>query len=194
MRISAFPFVLLAVGLIVSSAAASAQAYSVTPTFQASFAQLDDGIQGRSYHAWGLSMGPASSDGWWSPHVWIQRYESSAFCQGTSGGTAECRNDGWMISAGPAIEFVDSGRWTGTLYPEIGIESRGDRSLNGGAGLHVSVDVGLFQPQVFGRLQSLRGSSYATIGAGITFTFGSEEQEEVAPRDPWVRADRSGRR
>ena len=194
MRISACSVVLLAGGLLVVPAVASAQAYSVTPTFQASFAQLDDGIQGRSYHAWGLSMGPARSDGWWSPHVWIQRYESSAFCLGTGGSTAECSNDGWMVSAGPAIKFVESGRWTGTLYPEVGIESRGDRSLNGGAGLHISVDAGFFQPQVFGRLQSLRGGSYATIGAGITFAFGSDEQGEAAPRDPWARTDGSGRR
>lgn len=149
-----------------------AQTMSVTPTIQASVAEYDQLVPGMEYRSYGLMLGTERPGHWWSPHVWFQRYELTSVCPEVLPDGRGCSNDGWSLSVGPAIEFLDSDRWTGRMIPQMGFTSRSDGDFTGGAGLHFGVKAGAFQPQAFGRFQTQRQGTFLTIGVGVRFEFG----------------------
>ena len=148
---------------------AAGQTYSVTPTYQTSVRAFDPGLPNATYRAWGVMVGQTTPGRWWSPHVWVQRFDHGIVCRGDQPGGESCGNEGWSFSVGPAIEFVDTGRVIGSFVSQVGLQSRGERDLTGGGGIHVGVRAGRFQPQAFGRVQLLRGQSFVTLGFGVRF-------------------------
>lgn len=157
--------------LIAIPVVAAGQTYSLTPTYQTSVRAFDPGLPGSSYRAWGVMVGQTTPGRWWSPHVWVQRFDQGVVCPSDQPGGASCGNEGWSFSVGPAIEFVDTGRVVGSFVSQVGLQSRGRRDPTGGGGIHVGVRAGRFQPQAFGRVQLLRGQSFVTLGFGVRFEF-----------------------
>ena len=149
----------------------SAQTLSLTPTFQESVSDYNSLFPQSEYQALGFMVGLKRSLGWLQPHVWFQRYEVTTYRQDVlpdqsrEGG----RVKGWMISVGPAIQLLRSGRITGDLLPQVGLATRGTGDLNGGAGVHFGFDLGFFQPRVFGRYQNMGPNWFWTLGVGMTF-------------------------
>lgn len=162
-----------------------AQTLSLTPTYQESITEYSSLFPRSEYQALGFMVGLNRAQGWWQPHVWFQRYEVVSYRQDVlpdqprDGG----RTRGWMVSMGPAIRLLRSGRITGDLLPQVGLATSGTGDLNGGAGVHFGFDVGFFQPRIFGRYQNLGPSWFWTVGVGMTFELRWEEL--VTEGSPW---------
>jgi hypothetical protein len=162
-----------------------AQTISFTPTFQQSVSQYSSLFPQSEYQALGFMVGLGRAPGWWEPHVWFQRYQVVPYRQDSRPGQPGDggKTTGWMVSVGPAIELLRSGRITGDLLPQVGMATRGTGDLNGGAGVHVGFDVGFFQPQIFGRYEHLGPGWFWTLGVGMTFEVRWEEL--VTEGSPW---------
>jgi hypothetical protein len=153
------------------SGEATAQVLSFTPTFQQSLSRYDSFVPQSDFQALGFMVGLPRTSGWWQPHVWFQRYfVTSAGQQVLPDGAGKGQKfSGWMLSVGPAIEFLRRGPIQGDLLPQLGLGSGTAGDLNGGAGIHFGFDFGFFQPGVFGRYQTLGPSWFWTLGVGMTF-------------------------
>jgi hypothetical protein len=150
---------------------ASAQVYSVTPTYQASFQEWNTQLVGSSFKAWGVMAGVDRRGSRWSPHLWIQKYELGSICVGALPAGEDCRIKGWQFAIGPKIQFVGNDRIGVSFAPNVGVDSRSNSQFSGGAGLHVNVRAGSFRPQVMGGFQRIRGRNFGTVGVGISFEF-----------------------
>jgi hypothetical protein len=148
---------------------------SVTATFQASVAEFPTSLAAPDYRSYGVMVGMQRAGQWWSPHIWLQRYDLVNICLDPTPGDARCKGDGWSLSLGPSIQFLDKGSLKGSFLPQVGLDSRGNQDLTGGAGLHLGWNVGFFRPQAFGRFQTLRGWSHVTVGAGFRIVLSSGE-------------------
>ncbi len=78
---------------------------------------------------------------------------------------------------GPSLRFLDSGRVQGYFLSQVGLASRRNQEFTGGAGIHIGWDGGFFQPQAFGRFQTLRGWNFATVGVGMRLELSSGEED-----------------
>ncbi|MFC1790881.1 hypothetical protein ACFL0I_00220 [Gemmatimonadota bacterium] len=150
-----------------------AQTLTVTPTYQASVSRYDSNVPGSEFSAYGLMLGLIRPGAWWAPHFWYQRYRTDSRQRyapdfGFPSGGDGTENTGWMLSVGPAIEYSRREPWTVTFMPQLSLTPQAERRLNGGAGVHVGFRAGLFQPQVFGRFQTLGPNVFWTVGAGVT--------------------------
>ena len=163
-------------------AAQNTRSISLTPTFQASVSQFDPVLSGSDYLAYGVMVGMPKTGGWWTPHVWYQRYSITSITRGSLPSAAGSETTGWQLSVGPAMEFLSSGSWDGVFMPQIGIGSSGSQSVKGGAGVHFGFDGGFLQPQLFGRFQTLGPGWFWTIGFGLTVEFTWEGSSD---RSPW---------
>jgi len=166
----------LGAGMLIQCAAAPASAQttsSLTATFQASVAEYPAELVAPEYRSFGIMVGVERAGHWWSPHVWLQRYDLLNVCLDPTPGDARCKGNGWSLSVGPSIAFLDKGSWKGSFLPQLGLDSRGNQDLTGGVGLHLGWDAGFFQPQAFGRFQTLRGWSHVTVGAGLRIELSS---------------------
>ena len=162
---------------------ASAQSTpSVTATFQASVAEYPTTLAAPDYRSYGVMVGMHGTEHRWSPHIWLQRYDLPNICLDPTPGDARCKGDGWSLSVGPSIRFLDKGSLQGSLLTQVGLDSRGNQDLTGGAGVHLEWDAGFFQPQAFGRFQTLRGWSHVTVGVGLRIELSSEEAS--GPKEP----------
>lgn len=156
-----------AMGTLLSGAPALAQTTaSLTATFQASVAEYQTSLReypaslaGPDYRAYGVMLGVERPGHWWSPHLWLQRYDLLNVCLDPRPGDARCKGDGWSLSVGPSLRFLDGASLKGSILPQIGLDSRGNQGLTGGAGIHLGWNVGFFEPQAFGRFQTMRGGS-----------------------------------
>lgn len=146
----------------------AAQAFEVSPTYQASVATAFTERPQSQYQAWGVMAG-LQQTGAWSPHVWVQRYRLESDCQAFLPAERDCRTEGWTVSVGPALRFIDNDRWSGLMVTQVGLDSRSRHDFTGGAGLHVGVKLGAFQPHAFSRLDVFRGTGYTTVGVGLRF-------------------------
>jgi hypothetical protein len=166
---SAFPILaaLTAVG-IGRPAPAAAQAFEFSPTYQASVATAFTERPQSRYQAWGAMVG-LQQTGVWSPHVWVQRYRLETDCQAFLPAERDCRTEGWTVSVGPALRFIDDDRWTGLVMTQVGLDSRSRHDFTGGAGIHVGVKLGAFEPHAFSRLEVFRGRGYTMVGVGLRF-------------------------
>ena len=163
-RFWALPLAFLAVALV--SAPTAAQSFDIAPTYQASVATSFAEVNGARFSAYGL-MGGFSKPGTWSPHVWVQRYRIDSDCGLLAPGADDCGAEGWTVSVGPALTFVDTPRWTGQFVGQVGIDSRSRAEWTGGAGIHVGVNFGAFQPQAFSRLDVFRSVGYTMVGVAM---------------------------
>jgi hypothetical protein len=152
------------------SAPLGAQAFDVSPTYQASVARLLTEAPQSQFQAVGVMLG-FQNTGSWSPHVWVQRYRLESDCQFYLPAQEDCRTEGWSVSIGPALQFLDTDRWTGTMVTQVGLDSRSTQDVTGGAGLHMGVKLGAFQPHAFSRLDVFRGTGYMMVGVGLRFRF-----------------------
>lgn len=159
---------LLALGLPASAAGQGLRSVGITPTYQGSIQLNERFLPGSEYRAYGIMVGWKRSGAWWNPHVWFQRYHMDSYLRGDSPEDGSSTMDGWFVSVGPAIQFLRSDTWTGEFLPQVGLTSRGAGELEGGAGLHLGLDAGFFQPQVFGRWETRGPRSYWTLGLGVT--------------------------
>jgi hypothetical protein len=116
-------------------------------------------------------VGMKRSGAWWNPHIWYRRYHEVSNVDTTTPEEEGSDSDGWFLSIGPAIEFLNSGSWQGQFLPQVGLDSQGSGGLAGGAGLHLAYAFGFFQPQIFGGFESRAAGSYWTIGVGATLEF-----------------------
>ncbi len=148
---------------------------SMTATFQASVAEYPRTLTAPDYRAYGVMVGMERPGQWWSPHLWLQRYDLVNICFDPRPGDSRCKGDGWSLSVGPAIRFLDGASLKGSFLPQVGLDSRGNQDLTGGAGIHFGWDAGFFQPQAFGRFQTLRGWSHVTVGVGLRIELSSGE-------------------
>ena len=150
---------------------AASQTMAVTPTFQAGLTLGDPVLPQSEFRSLGLMVGLHRSVGWWQPHLWLQKYQIDAHRSSSlpNGPPGTNRISGWMISVGPAIQLLKAGRVTGDFLPVVGLGTMTSSNVNGGAGVHVGVDAGFFQPQLFGRFQSVGDSWYWSFGVGMTF-------------------------
>ena len=150
---------------------AAAQMMALTPTFQGGLSLSDPVLPQSEFLALGFMVGVNRNVGWWQPHVWFQRYQIDSYRPGVlpSGGDGGTRITGWMVSVGPAIRLLKSGRLTGDFLPMVGLGSMATSNVNGGAGVHIGVDAGFFQPRLLGRFQSLGTNWYWSFGVGMTF-------------------------
>lgn len=165
----------LAVSLAVLTAAASAasaQVVDVAPTFQGSVDAAFTELPQARFQAYGVMVG-LKNIGPWSPNVWFQRYQLESDCIGTFGSETDCRTDGWTVSVGPALQFIDNDRWSARLVTQVGVDSRVRTDFTGGAGVHVGVKLGAFQPTAFSRMDVFRGVGYTTVGVGLRFRISS---------------------
>jgi hypothetical protein len=146
---------------------------SFAPTYEQSVAtyeyRFDPVLGAQSFRAWGLMLGVERPGRFWQPHVWFQRYRHGEPCRAPSG-VVDCDLDGWALSVGPGLRFLDAPRLSAIFLPQVGLRGRGG-GLNGGAGLHVGVKLGAIRPTAFSRIHVSRGASYATVGGGIVFRF-----------------------
>ncbi len=147
---------------------ASAQILDVAPTFQGSVDAAFTPLPQARFQAYGVMVG-LQKIGSWSPNVWFQRYQLESDCVGTFGSESDCRTDGWTISVGPALQFIENDRWTARLVTQVGVDSRIRTDFTGGTGVHVGVKLGAFQPTAFSRLDFFRGVGYTTMGVGLRF-------------------------
>lgn len=147
---------------------AAAQDLDVAPTFQASVATAFTEAPRSRFQAFGVMLGMPGS-GRWSPHVWAQRYRIESDCQAGIPAAPDCRVEGWTVSVGPALRFLDTPSWTGDLVTQVGLEARARSEVTGGAGVHLGVKLGVFRPYAFSRLDVFRGVGYTTVGVGLRF-------------------------
>lgn len=161
---TALPILLLAL----LPAPGRAQVYDIAPTFQASVGSAFSEVARPRYDAWGLMVGLRQS-GAWSPNVWFQRYRLESDCVGTGTFDASdgCVTTGWTLSVGPALRFLDTERWTGSLVTQVGVDTRIRSDFTGGAGVHVGVKLGAFEPTAFSRMDVFRGIGYTLVGVGL---------------------------
>jgi hypothetical protein len=169
------PVTIMAVVLTLAAALpASAQTTSsLTATFQASVAEYPTRLAAPDYRSYGVMLGVERPGRWWSPHLWLQRYDLVNICLDPLPGDSRCKGNGWSLSVGPSIQFLDGASLKGSILPQIGLDSRGNQAFTGGAGLHFGWDAGFFQPQAFGRFQTFRGWSHVTVGAGLRIELAS---------------------
>ena len=163
----------------------SAQRYSLAGTFQASVAEYPATLRVPDYRSYGVMVGVERLGHWWSPHLWLQRYDLLNICQDPTPGDARCNGDGWSLSVGPSIEFLNTGPVRGSFLPQLGLDSRGNQDLTGGAGFHFGWDAGFIQPQAFGRFQTLRGWNYVTMGVGLRVDLSAGETSARRERGPF---------
>lgn len=171
----------VALGILLPCTPGTAQTTSsLTATFQASVAEYRTSLReypanlaGPDYRAYGIMLGVERPGHWWSPHLWLQRYDLLNVCLDPRPGDARCKGDGWSLSVGPSLRFLDGASLKGSILPQIGLDSRGNQELTAGAGIHLGWNVGFFQPQAFGRFQTMRGWSHVTVGAGLRIAFSS---------------------
>jgi hypothetical protein len=183
-------FLASTVGTLLPGAPAFAQTtFSLTATFQASVAEYRTSLgeypaslAGPDYRAYGVMLGVERPGHWWSPHLWLQRYDLLNVCLDPRPGDARCKGDGWSLSVGPSLRFLDGASLKGSILPQIGLDSRGNQELTGGAGIHLGWNVGFFQPQAFGRFQTMRGWSHVTVGAGLRIELSS--RGDSVPPEP----------
>lgn len=154
------------VALTRAPAPASAQALEIAPTYQASVARMFTELPQSQWQAWGVMAG-FQQTGAWSPHVWVQRYRLESDCQADLPAREDCRTEGWTVSVGPALRFIDTDRFTGQVVTQVGLDSQSRLDFTGGGGLHVGVKLGVFQPTAFSRLDVFRGVGYTTVGVGL---------------------------
>lgn len=154
--------------LMLMPAAASAQAVDIAPTYQASVARMFTELPSSQFQAWGVMMG-LQQTGAWSPHVWVQRYRLDSDCQASLPARDDCRTEGWTVSVGPALRFLESDRFTGQLVTQVGLDSRSSLDFTGGGGVHVGVKLGAFEPHAFSRFDVFRSVGYTTVGVGLRF-------------------------
>lgn len=172
---------MLAIGAIAPGA--SAQSLDVAPTFQASVANAFAEVTGMQFRAWGFMAGFARP-GSWSPHVWVQRYRLDSDCGLVVPGTSHCGTEGWTVSVGPALQFLDTPRWSGRVVGQVGVDSRARSDWTGGAGVHFGVKLGAFEPQAFSRFDVFRGTGYTLVGVALRVRV----SEGPVPGDPvWGR-------
>jgi hypothetical protein len=164
--------VLLHLVLPLATGQASAQSYTLTGTYQVNAGRYDQGIPGSEFRAWGVMLGSERADRRWSPHLWFQSYETKVVQPGARPDDRGNRSTGWFLSLGPAIEFLGRGPLIGVFLPQLGLTSRGVGDFTGSAGFHLGLRAGVFRPQIFGRLQTLRGPYFWTVGAGVTLEMG----------------------
>jgi hypothetical protein len=157
------------------SPASAQNTSSMTATFQASVAEYPTSLVAPDYRSYGVMVGVQRPGYWWSPHLWLQRYDLGNICLDPMPGDSRCKGNGWSLSVGPSIEFLDKGSLKGSLLTQVGLDSRGNQDLTGGAGLHLGWSAGAFQPQAFGRFQTLRGWSHVTVGVGLRIELSSGE-------------------
>jgi hypothetical protein len=181
----------VALGMPWLAAPASAQTTSsLTATYQASVAEYrrspweyPANLAGPGYRAYGIMLGMERHGQWWSPHLWLQRYDLLNVCLDPRPGDVRCKGDGWSLSVGPSLRFLDGASFKGSILPQIGLDSRGNQELTGGAGIHLGWHVGFFQPQAFGRFQTMRGWSYVTVGVGLRIELSSQgDSDPPTPR------------
>jgi hypothetical protein len=146
----------------------TAQTVTVTPTFQASFSNYDNLLPGSEFRALGVQLGMGPSGGWWEPHLWIQRYRAETYQMGVNPVTDEYAVEGWLVSLGPAIQFMDTEHWRGGVLPEVAFGAPGRERLGTGLGVHMGFKGGLFQPQFFGRTMNHGAGWFWTLGVGMT--------------------------
>ena len=163
-RIWAVASAMIALG--VSAPAASAQSFDIAPTFQASVANTFAEITGMQFQAYGFMAGFVRP-GSWSPHVWVQRYSIESDCGLVVPGANDCGTDGWTVSVGPALTFLETPRWSGRMIGQVGVDSRARNDWTGCAGLHIGVKLGAFEPQAFSRFDVFRGTGYTMVGVGL---------------------------
>lgn len=166
--------VLLLASLLIAPSASrplSAQALAFTPTYQVSISQYSNLLPGSEFSAFGFMVGLDRSGGPWIPHLWVQRYRATTYggltapVEREKTGTTE----GWILSLGPAIEFLDTGPWTGTLLPEVILGAPGGAgNVDSGVGVHMGLKGGFFIPQLFGRVQTHGSGWFWTLGVGVT--------------------------
>ena len=164
---------------------AAAQTMAVTPTFQGGLSLGDPVLPQSEFRAFGFMVGLNRTMGSWQPHVWFQKYSLDSYRREALPRDSQVgsRISGWMISVGPAIQLLRTGRLTGDFLPMLGLGSMTTSNVNGGAGVHFGVDAGFFQPQAFGRFQSIGPDWYWSIGVGMTFEF--RWKDVFSDDSPW---------
>ena len=125
---------------------AQAQTVALTPTFQTSVSRYDQVIPGSEFQALGFMVGLDRASSWWKPHLWFQRYQIKSYRRESFPSEVGDEISGWMLSVGPAIEFVENGGWYGEFMPLVGLGSVSSGDVHGGAGFHFGFDGGFFQP------------------------------------------------
>ena len=159
---------------------AKAQVYDIAPTYQSSGSSAFSDLAHARYDAWGVMVG-LQRVGSWSPNLWFQRYRLESDCLGSFERREECVVTGWTLSVGPALRFLETERWTGSMVTQVGVDSRVRSDFTGGAGVHVGVKLGAFEPSAFSRMDVFRGVGYTTVGVGLRIrisngpTFGDPE-------------------
>jgi hypothetical protein len=148
--------------------------YSITPTYQRSVVELNRSLVASDFQALGVMLGVDRPGHWWSPHAWVQRYELGQVTAANTPGGPSAHIRGWSVSVGPAIDLVNTPRTLISFMSHLGLDHRNLDGLTGGAGLHVGVKMGGFEPNAFGRLQVIRGYRFTTMGVGVRFTFTPE--------------------
>lgn len=143
-----------------------AQVYDVAPTYQASVASAFSDLAHPRYNAWGVMLG-LRQVGSWSPNVWFQRYRLESNCVASFAQREDCVVTGWTLSVGPALRFLETERWTGSMITQVGVDSRIRSDFTGGAGVHIGVKWGAFEPSAFSRMDVFRGVGYTTVGVGL---------------------------
>jgi hypothetical protein len=173
----------LVLALGVGASPASAQAFDIAPTYQASVADAFAEVSGVGFSAWGVMAG-FRRPGSWSPHVWFQRYRIGSDCGLVSPGASDCGTEGWTMSIGPALTFLETPRWNGRFIGQVGVDSRSRSEWTGGAGIHMGVNLGAFRPEAFSRLDVFRGTGYTMVGVALRVRLSSGP----VPGDPvWSR-------
>lgn len=162
---------------------ARAQTVALTPTFQTSVSRYDQVIPGSEFEALGFMVGLDRATSWWKPHLWFQRYQIKSVRRESFPTEVGNEISGWMLSVGPAIEFVENGGWYGQFMPLVGLGSVSSGDVHGGAGFHFGFDGGFFQPQLFGRYQTLGPNWFWTLGIGATLEV--TWQEVFAGEELW---------
>jgi hypothetical protein len=147
---------------------ASAQTFTITPTYLVSAGRYDENLPGSRYRAWGLMLGQERAGQWWQPHLWFQRYDLDSYTRDVNPGVGDPERSGWSVSVGPSLEFIDSDPWMGAFVPQVGLRSRGVGSVWGGAGFHFGFRAGGFRPQLFGRIQHMAPHTFWTVGVGVS--------------------------
>lgn len=146
----------------------SAQIVGLTPTYQASFSQYDNLLPGSEFRAFGVMLGIEDTGAWWTPHLWIQRYRSEVYQFGPNPSQDQVAVTGWLVSVGPAIEFLENDRWIGAVLPEMILGAPGGRNVDSGVGVHLGFRGGFFIPQLFSRVQTHGRGWFWTVGVGMT--------------------------